>query len=232
MGQAALQDPAIVLRDNPLGLGRHDVLVGEADQPGWPEPPHFAGDPVGDEVAALLVLDVDRHRRPIHQHLQPLFDRLAMGFVREFEPALTERVRHGDQQLPGPERLDQITVRPQFEGPLGDLRVVDPGDQDDRGTRMVASNLLDQDQPGLARHLASRCRRGRVERNWRPASRERSRRSPRTRTHSALPACDRPTAGFRRGRRSRGPGPTSATRRPSCRPYRAGPAPPGAVRGR
>ncbi len=71
----------------------------------------------------------------------------------DFQLALAQRVHRRDQQLAGPERLDQVTVRPHLEGVLCYLRVVYPGDQDDRRVGVVAGDLFDEDQARLAGHL-------------------------------------------------------------------------------
>ena len=153
VGAAGIEDLAIALLDQPLRVGGHDLLVGEADQLVRLEAGDFVGDAVGEHVAALAVLDVDRDRRPVHQRLEALLEGLAVRLLGEFQIALAQRVHRRDQQLPRPERLDQVAMRADLEGPLGDLGIVHPGDQDDRGVGVVACDLLDQHQARLVRHL-------------------------------------------------------------------------------
>ena len=89
--------------------------------------------------------------------LRPSFRARQQGpaacLLRHLQLAPAQRVHRRDQQLPGPERLHQIAVGAEPEGPLRDLRVVDAGDEDHRRLRVLPGDLLDQHQPGFARHL-------------------------------------------------------------------------------
>ena len=167
LGTARGQQFPILPEHGPGQLRCVDVRRPPADN-GLARPADRLGKgPVAVQVDAVRVLVEDRGRDGVHERPQEvelilqagralahlLFEAGGVVAVLLFDQPVAQAVFHGDEHLVVGERLGDVAVHAQVEHLPGLVDIVDHGDHDHPGFRVVRLDVMDQVDPGFPGHV-------------------------------------------------------------------------------